>query len=1232
MVKILLSIILLFSGIFFAQEEDSCDQEFALSQAKHLRIYTADSLRQQLLKKSLSNKAKKLLTTPAKRNQKIRASDGAGGDQFGFSVAISGDQAIVGAIYDDNNVGNSGSAYIFSRNDDGTWTQKAKLLASDGAANDWFGLSVDISGDQVVVGTAYTNDYGLSSGSAYIFSKNDDGTWSQKAKLLPSDGATADYFGISVSISGNQVVVGACYDDDNGADSGSGYIFSKNDDSTWTQKAKLLASDGAADDWFGINVAISGDQVILGAPKDGDNGADSGSAYIFSKNDNGTWTQKAKLLASDGTANDVFSNIVAISGDQAIVGAKFDDDNGSNSGSAYIFSKNDDGTWTQKTKLLASDGAANDQFGFNVAISGNQAIVGAYFDDANGSDSGSAYIFSKNDDGTWTQKTKLLASDGASSDHFGGSVAISGNQAIVGAYDDDDNGSNSGSAYLFPAKLDVDINAVTGGTTDKTGNNQVYNGNSISVTASASPDYHFTSWSGDASGSANPLTINNITSDLSITPVFTRDTGNLVINLSADGSGASYTISGPSDFNSGQPLANQTGNFDQQVPTGNYSVTFTQPVSHTVNITTTGGFTRAANVASGAISLGSAATVTASYTRKQYTLTVNDVANGNTDRDGNNTVLHGSSLTITATANDGYCFVRWSGDTSGSANPLTINNIISNMSITPVFQEPYGNLQVSITGVNNGGWRFVREQAWRAPGLFKDLPVGDHTLEFKQLDGYLTPANQIVRIKPLETTQVTANYLEIQQKPKVHYFTATPAAVVETGSSTLSWQTSNSDYVKITPGSKDNLPTTGTLNLDVNETTIFTLTAHNRDKNISTSATVTVLPKTEIIYFKSSLGENPLYPGNKATLSWFVRGGQKLSLLNKTTGKTTELQQLEGSLEVAPDASTSYILKAQRGKEEQQAKLNVKVSEEVHINSFGANCARVVKGNKVKLSWSVQGSEKVEMTPEIGLVKASGSAELVIKKDTVFTLKADQAEKTLPITAVDQAPDLKLEFLAIRDRQGKEINQPIRGQKTSIQLKISNLGTDSCPDAQLTLDNGDRTVCTTSVETLKAGSSAIVTLHWYPREKGKNDLLLTIDPADCISELEEGNNSEVKSIRVKGNNGVDLLMDNIRLEVAQDGKSARLTYSLVNTGTKASPGFQYQLFLTKGARQGTNKAIAGAINSHVKALAAGQVKTFSRVIKLQKNTKKIHVHSLVDVHKAVKESNELNNETLIRIK
>jgi hypothetical protein len=385
---------------------------------------------------------------------KVLAVDGAAGDQFAYSVALSGDTAVIGARFDSDDINGleSGSAYVLIRT--GTnWSQQAKLTANDGKARDWFGVRVAISGDTAVV-TADADDddvNGADSGSAYVFTRSGT-TWSLQAKLTAADGAPVDLFGYSVALSDDTAVFGAKFDDDdvNGVDSGSAYVFVRSG-TTWSQQAKLTAADGEPGDEFGYSVAIAGDTVVVTAYSDDDvHGIDSGSAYVFTRA-GAMWSQQAKLVAADGVAGDLFGVRAAVFGDTALIGARFTDDSGDNSGSAYVFTRAG-AIWSQQAKLTAEDGAAGDDFGYSVSISGNSALVGAQSDDnnINGVDSGSAYLFTRSGT-TWSQYAKLTAADGSAGDQFGGRVAMSGNTAIIGARLADDNvkGGDSGAAYVF---------------------------------------------------------------------------------------------------------------------------------------------------------------------------------------------------------------------------------------------------------------------------------------------------------------------------------------------------------------------------------------------------------------------------------------------------------------------------------------------------------------------------------------------------------------------------------------------------------------------------------------------------------------------------------------------------------------------------------------------------------------------------------------------------------------
>ncbi len=383
--------------------------------------------------------------------QKLSAVDGAAGDLFGGSVAISGETLVIAAQSDDTGANqNQGSAYVFVRTGS-SWTQQQKLTAADGAAGDQFGSSVAISGETLVVG-AFGSRIGpnILAGSAYVF-VHTGAVWSQQQKLIASDAIDFDRFGTSVAISGETIVVGTPERFDF-AYRGSAYVFVRTG-ASWSQQQKLAALDGAPDDMFGGDVAISGETIVIGARFD-DIGANrnQGSAYVFVRT--GTaWSQQQKLTAANGTGEDYFGNAVAISGETIVVGSYNDRVSGSSysQGSAYVFACGGAQHWVEQAKTIATDGAVGDEFGFSVSISGETIVVGARVDDVGANiNQGSAYVFVRTGM-SWSQQQKLIATDGAAADVFGGSVAVSGETIVVGSSSDDLSGvgGDQGSAYVF---------------------------------------------------------------------------------------------------------------------------------------------------------------------------------------------------------------------------------------------------------------------------------------------------------------------------------------------------------------------------------------------------------------------------------------------------------------------------------------------------------------------------------------------------------------------------------------------------------------------------------------------------------------------------------------------------------------------------------------------------------------------------------------------------------------
>ena len=383
---------------------------------------------------------------------KLLADDGAPNDFFGFNVALSGDTAVIGATKVDDDIRgvDVGAAYVFTRSGN-NWHQQAKLTADDGAAKDEFGGNVALSGDTAVIGAMFQDDKGDNSGSAYVFTRSGT-TWSQQAKLTAADGAEGDAFGQSIALSGDTVVIGAPHDDDKGNDAGSVYVFTRSG-TTWSQQVKLTAADGVAGDVFGISIAFSSDTIVIGADLNDEKALNAGAVYVFTRSGS-SWSQQAKITAADGAETDIFGVRVALSGDTILISARRDDDDvmGIDAGSAYIFTRTGT-TWQQQIKLTASDGAADDRFGRSVALVADTAVIGAMFQDDKGDNSGSAYVFTRSGT-TWSQQVKLTAADGAEGDVFGWSVALSDDTAVITATRDDDKGNESGSAYVFEINRD----------------------------------------------------------------------------------------------------------------------------------------------------------------------------------------------------------------------------------------------------------------------------------------------------------------------------------------------------------------------------------------------------------------------------------------------------------------------------------------------------------------------------------------------------------------------------------------------------------------------------------------------------------------------------------------------------------------------------------------------------------------------------------------------------------
>ena len=425
-------------------------------------------------------------SSPFTQTNKIVASDRAISTEFGRAVALTNNYAVVGVRLEDNDATgknpllDAGAAYIYERGSDNKWKQVQKLVASDRSKGANFGWSVSISGNTIVVGAIYEafdatgRNEAKSDGAAYVFERGADGIWKQTQKLLSSAREGYNYFGTAVGIDENIIAVSApghsrdTTEKQEGylGDAGAIFVFEKRG-TNWRRTYKLVANDRQLGAGLGNSVAISGNYIIAGAMgqhTDANNGnrmETAGAAYIWERLEDGKWSKAKKLAASDRTPYDKFGFSVAISGDNAIVGAngvtlkRTDENNDPNSGEAYIFSRNENGEWKEMIAIIPAERKDRDLYGNSVGISGNYAIVGSPMGNTKSGDVGIIYVYWKNPQGKWVPSQKLSAADEGMFSNFGGAVAIHKDFVITGAHIESRDVAgknaltNAGAAYIF---------------------------------------------------------------------------------------------------------------------------------------------------------------------------------------------------------------------------------------------------------------------------------------------------------------------------------------------------------------------------------------------------------------------------------------------------------------------------------------------------------------------------------------------------------------------------------------------------------------------------------------------------------------------------------------------------------------------------------------------------------------------------------------------------------------
>ncbi|MBT5910414.1 MAG: tandem-95 repeat protein, partial [Opitutae bacterium] len=375
------------------------------------------------------------------------------GDQFGISMSVLGNQVLVGSNGESRNgLSNTGSAHLFERDLNGEWLPVQAFRASSPDAGGRLGRDVSLWDNMVVAGAPGHDSVAGLKGAAYVFEKNST-SWSQTAKLSPSDGAIHDYFGQSVSARANRVLVGAHMADSGGVSAaGAAYIFEKSGNGTWLEKTKLVPGDSLANGHYGVSVSLDGDLALVGASGSNNaNGVSTGAAYLIGRTESDTWVQITKLTPDDGVANDQFGQSVKLDGNFSYVGARLRDEGGvQDTGAVYVFQRLSNGQWVQQAKITPGNAGAEGYFGQSLDVRDNRLLVGApgKIGDHAKSNPGYAYFFERDGNGNWIQKAKFVGYDGLSDDEMGFDVAL-GVSIFAGAPLRDDRGEDSGGAYVF---------------------------------------------------------------------------------------------------------------------------------------------------------------------------------------------------------------------------------------------------------------------------------------------------------------------------------------------------------------------------------------------------------------------------------------------------------------------------------------------------------------------------------------------------------------------------------------------------------------------------------------------------------------------------------------------------------------------------------------------------------------------------------------------------------------
>jgi hypothetical protein len=732
--------------------------------------------------------------------------------------------------------------------------------------------------------------------------------------------AGGEQFAITVSISGDTAIVGnpRAYIGE-GVQSGAAYIF-KYDGSTWTKQAKLVAADTVHNDHFGWSVSISGDIAIIGARYDSDAGSASGSAYIF-KYDGTNWTEQAKLVASDAEQGDVFGSSVGVDGNVAIVGAYLDDDAGGGSGSAYIF-KYDNGNWLEQAKLLPADAAAGDLFGYSVSINGNLVVVCApYHKEEVGGYTGAAYVF-KYDGSTWAEQAKLIPEIAVVGGNFGNSSDISGDRAIVGAQGDKKEGFYSGSAYIFhydglswtqQAKLTSD-NTSAG---NYFGSSVGINGDTVIVGAVGECDEF-------CSGVAYLFKYDGTN---------WTEQAKLRANGASDGDhfGRSVDMSGDTVI-VGTYYADSAYIFKPQ-PVNVYFSAFP-------DLTPTGE------------------TTLTWYTQNATSVSIDN---------GIGTVEVNGSMAITVSETTSFTITA-----SG-----TLGTVSANTTVTIGYPQPLVTFTAEPEIIPAGG---------SATLVWDTENVDSCMIEPGGID--CTNAG-LVEISPAETTDyiLTASGpggsiqagVTVSIEPEVS-IAADPMIIWPSESSTLSWTSAHVDTCNIYPGPIDCTESNGSVVVwPVNNQTYYTVVGNGPAGTVTDSVTISEVPRASV---SLNIAPEVLLPGESAILSWFT---SNLDTCVIEPG-AIDCSSSGGSTTVWPTENTTYTITGTNAGG--SVSESVSVTFEPPTVSPTVDRAYIVSGQSVTLTWDITNAESVSIDNGIGNVGSNGSTTIFPSTTVTYTITA----------------------------------------------------------------------------------------------------------------------------------------------------------------------------------------------------------------------------------------------------